>query len=153
MNNSKKQVLEFVEKYKNYLIAVLATIIALIAGLTISDKLINNKIADNTDSGIVANTKEGIIKEEVYEGLKFSNISLITENGYTTFSADVTNTTDTDNNISDVNIELKDKDDNTVITLRGNIGDTLKSGETRTITAVTKGNFKSVVTKAIAKYE
>lgn len=153
MNNSKKQVLEFVEKYKNYLIAVLATIIALIAGLTISDKLINNKIADNTDSGIVANTKEGIIKEEVYEGLKFSNISLITENGYTTFSADVTNTTDTDNNISDVNIELKDKDDNTVITLRGNIGDTLKSGEKRTITAVTKGNFKSVVTKAIAKYE
>ncbi len=153
MNNLKKQVLEFVEKYKNYLIAVLATIIALIAGLTISDKLINNKIADNTDSGIVANTKEGIIKEEVYEGLKFSNISLITENGYTTFSADVTNTTDTDNNISDVNIELKDKDDNTVITLRGNIGDTLKSGETRTITAVTKGNFKSIVTKTIAKYE
>lgn len=154
MNNSKKQVMEFVEKYRNYLIAILAVIIALIAGLTISNKLINkNKIADNTDSGIVANTKEGIIKEEVYEGLKFSNISLITENGYTTFSADVTNTTDTDNNISDVNIVLKDKNDNAVITLRGNIGDTLKSGETRTITAVTKGNFKSVVTKTIAKYE
>ena len=57
------------------------------------------------------------------------------------------------NIIEDTILELNDKDDNTVITLRGNIGDTLKSGETRTITAVTKGNFKSIVTKTIAKYE
>lgn len=150
----KSEVLNFVEKYKNYLIVVLATVVALTAGLVVSNKLsTKEKIAIKDKSGMVANTKEGVIKEEVYENLKFSNISLITKDGYSTFSADVTNTSNEDSNIADVNIVLKDKDGNTVITLRGNIGDTLKAGETRTITAVTKGELEGVVTKAIAKFE
>ncbi len=150
----KDEVLVFIEKYRNYLIVILATVIALTAGLIVSGKLsTKEKIAIKDKSGIVANTNEGIIKEEVYENLKFSNISLITKDGYSTFSADVTNTSNEDSNIADVNIVLKDKDGNTVITLRGNIGDTLKAGETRTITAVTKGELEGVVTKAIAKFE
>ena len=78
---------------------------------------------------------------------------MITENGYSTFTADVTNIAQNNSTISDVDIILQDKDGNEVITLRGNIGEHLKPNETRTITAVTKGELKDVTAKAIAKYE
>lgn len=151
---TKEDILKFIKKYKISLIILLVVIIALIIGLVVSDfgkeKL---NIAKNEDSKVIANTHENVIKEETYEGLKFTNISLITENGYSTFTADVTNTNQDNSTISDVDIVLQDKNGNEVITLRGNIGEPLKPNETRTITAVTKGELKNVTAKAIAKYE
>lgn len=150
---NKENIISFVKKYKLYLIIFLVVIIALIIGLIISFGFDKEEISVAEEPGIVANTSEDVVKEETYEGLQFSNISLITENGYTTFTADVTNTSDTDSTISDVDILLQDKDGNEVITLRGNIGEPLKSNETRTITAVTKGDLKDVTAKVITKYE
>lgn len=149
----KEDIIEFAKKYKIQLIIFLVVIIALIIGLIISFGFDKEQIAKNDDQGIVANTAADVIKEETYEGLKFTNISLITEKGYSTFSADVTNTTQNDSNISDVNIVLKDKNGNDIITLRGNIGGPLKPNETKTITAVTKGNLKDVTSKEIIQYE
>ena len=151
---SKEVIIEFLKKYRSCLMVVLATIVTLVIGFSISGNFSKEKISLNSkSSGMVANTNKDVIKEEVYENLKFTNISLITEDGYSTFTADVTNTGNEDSNISDVNIVLKDKNGNSVITLRGNIGDTLKAGEARTITASTKGELNGVVAKAIAKYE
>ena len=150
---NKENIISFVKKYKLYLIIFLVVVIALIIGLIISFGFDKEEISVAEEPGIVANTSEDVVKEETYEGLQFSNISLITENGYTTFTADVTNTSDTDSTISDVDILLQDKDGNEVITLRGNIGEPLKSNETRTITAVTKGDLKDVTAKVITKYE
>lgn len=149
----KEDIIEFVKKYKIQLIIFLVVIIALIIGLIISFGFDKEQIAKNDDQGIVANTAADVIKEETYEGLKFTNISLITEKGYSTFSADVTNTTQNESNINDVNIVLKDKNGNDIITLRGNIGGPLKPNETKTITAVTKGNLKDVTSKEIIQYE
>lgn len=149
----KEDIIEFVKKYKIQLIIFLVVIIALIIGLIISFGFDKEQIAKNDDQGIVANTAADVIKEETYEGLKFTNISLITEKGYSTFSADVTNTTQNESNINDVNIVLKDKNGNDIITLRGNIGEPLKPNETKTITAVTKGNLKDVTSKEIIQYE
>ncbi|CCY46887.1 unknown [Firmicutes bacterium CAG:822] len=150
---NKENIISFIKKYKLYLIIFLVVVVALIIGLIISLGFDKEEISVAEEPGIVANTSEEVVKEETYEGLQFSNISLITENGYTTFTADVTNTTETDSTISDVDIILQDKDGNEVITLRGNIGEPLKSNETRTITAVTKGNLKNVTAKVIAEYE
>lgn len=155
MKNSKKNnIVNFIKKYKISLIILLVVVIVLIVGLVLSDfskeKL---NIAKSEDSKTIANTNADVIKEETYEGLKFTNISLITEKGYSTFTADVTNTTQDNSTISDVDIVLQDKNGNEVITLRGNIGEPLKPNETRTITAVTKGELKNVTAKAIAKYE
>ena len=150
---NKENIISFVKKYKLYLIIFLVVVIALIIGLIISFGFDKEEISVAEEPGIVANTSEDVVKEETYEGLQFSNISLITENGYTTFTADVTNTSDTDSTISDVDILLQDKDGNEVITLRGNIGEPLKPNETRTITAVTKGDLKDVTAKVITKYE
>lgn len=149
---TKENVMEFIKKYKMFLIVFLVAIIALIIGLIISFSFDKEKIAKNEER-ITANTAENVIKEETYENLKFTNISLITENGYSTFTADVTNLSTETSDISDVNIVLQDKKGNEVITLRGNIGEPLKANETRTITATTKGELKDVTAKKITKYE
>ena len=148
---NKEKALKFIKKYKLQLIIFLVVIIALIIGLIISFnfKKVNIAITDE----VIANTNEEVIKEETYEGLVINNISLIMKNGYSTFTADITNTNQTDSNIKDINIVLKDKTGNEVITLRGNIGQTLKPNEKRTITAVTKGNLKNVYSKEIKAYE
>ena len=152
---SKNDFRQFLKKNKIPLLIFLVVIIALIVGLIISFGFRKEKIglAKNDNQGASANTSQNVIKEETYENLKFSNVSLITENGYSTFTADVTNISTNNSDISDVDIVLQDKDGNEVITLRGNIGEPLKPNETRTITAVTKGKLKNVTAKAIAKYE
>ena len=150
---NKEATIAFVKKYKIQLIILLVVIIALVIGLIISFNFDKVRLVKKDDQKIIANTSADIIKEEVYENLKFTNISLITENGYSTFSADVTNISQTNSDISDVYIILQDKNGNEIITLRGNIGEPLKPNETRTITAVTKGKLINVTSKVIAKYE
>ena len=156
MKKSKKQnIMNIIKKYKMPLIALLVVIVSLVIGLIISFGFEKEKLAannNNNEQKVVANTEEGVIKEETFQELQFTNISLISENGYSTFTADVTNMGQEDSNVSDVNIVLQDKDGNEVITLRGNIWTTLKPNETRTITAVTKGELKGVTTKVIAEY-
>ena len=137
-----------------YLKIVLGGLFFILLVLTMWLKLKSNndsKKLVNSEDKKYANTEQGIVKEEEVEGLNFSNISLITENGYTTFTCDVTNTSDSEINMENVDIVLKDKNDNTVITLLGNIGDLMKPSDTRTITASAKGEFKNVVTKAISR--
>ena len=95
---NKENIISFIKKYKLYLIIFLVVVIALIIGLIISFGFGKEEISIAKDPGIVANTNAGVVKEETYEGLQFSNISLITEDSYTTFTADVTNVTETDNN-------------------------------------------------------
>ena len=117
----KKNAIDFIKRNKIPLLILLVVIIALIIGLVVSSNI--GKESDNItkkepEEGMTANTNAGIVQDATYQGLKFSNISLISENGYSTFSADVTNTNATDSNIADVNIILKDKDGNEVITLR-----------------------------------
>lgn len=151
----KAKAIDFIKRNKIPLIIFLVVIVALIIGLIVSFNIggKSDNITKNEEEGMVANTNQGIISETTYEGLQFSNISLISENGYSTFSADVTNTTATNSTISDVNIILKDKNGSEIITLRGNIGEPLAPNETRTITAVTKGKFSNATTKEIAAYE
>ena len=138
-------------KYFKIILGVLAIILALLSFWFLKGRE-NKKIA-KADDIVVANTNEGVIKEEEFNGLKVSNISLITEKGYTTFNADVTNTNSEETNFENININLLDKDGNVVITLLGNIGTGLKANETRTITASAKGEFKNVTSKAIVSYK
>lgn len=98
-----------------------------------------------------AHTEASIIEEETYNGLKFSNISLITDDGYTTFTADVTNVSEEVSTVENVHIELKDENGTVVISLVGNVGAGLEPGATKTLTASAKGEFRSVVSKTITE--
>lgn len=93
--------------------------------------------------------EEDIIKDEKTKGIKFTNISLLTKNGQTTFTADVTNTTSKDIKTEDLDVNLLDKNNKVVITLRAHIPNGLKKNETKKVSASAKGEFKNVVSKVI----
>ena len=101
------------------------------------------------DSEIHSHTEKGIIKEEEYKGVKFTNISMLTEKGYTTFTADVTNVSKENIETERLHISLKNKDGKEIIKLLAYIPGGLKVGEIKTITASAKGEFNDVVSKAI----
>ena len=113
----------------------------------------NKKIASLDDKKVFAHMEPDIVKEETYENLKMSNIIMITDNGYTTFTADVTNTGEDALEYDNVNIELRDEEGNIVVVLLGNIGEDLKANETRTISASAKGEFRNVSSKTISQHE
>lgn len=150
--NKLKKILDY--KYSKIVLATLAILLVTVPYLVMNKpKNKNKKIAKTEETKKFAHTDQDIIKEEEYQGLKFSNIALITDGGYTTFTADVTNTSDEESDIENVNIELKDANGNTVVTLLGNIGSPLKPNEMRTITATTKGELKNVKAKVISDYK
>mgnify|MGYP001084448401 CR=1 FL=1 len=62
---------------------------------------------------------------------------------------DVTNPTQGEINIEQVNFNLKDKDGNSVIVLLGYIGEPMKAGETRTITSSVTTDLSKVKSKTI----
>ena len=143
-------IIESIKRHKKIAIILLVIILIMLMLAIICALSADNE--KSKDPEIIANTNEGIIKEEDYNGLVFSNISLITEKGYTTFTADVTNTNSEVSNISDVNINFYDENDNLIMSFRGNIGEDLNLGETRTITSSTKGNLNKASYKTITEY-
>lgn len=128
---------------------IVLALVALILNVAKTTK--DEKDATKKEESLSAITAEGIIKEEEYNGLKFTNISLIKENKIYTMSLDVTNTTEQAIEVEQVNIPIKDADNNTLITLLGYIGDPLKPKETRTITAGTSADLSKAFTKEITE--
>ena len=133
-------------------LSIIMTVLIILIIILIIVLCVNNSNDKKLKPEVITNTNEGIIKEEDYNGLVFNNVSLITEKGYTTFTASVTNRNSEVSNISDVNINFYDKDDNLIMSFRGNIGDNLNPGETRTITSSTKGNLNKASYKTITEY-
>lgn len=108
-----------------------------------------NKVSIKQDNKIFAHTSEGIIKEEEYNGVKFSNISMLTENDYTTFSADITNVSGEDISKERLHVVLKDSNGKEVIKYLAYFPGGLKKDETKTITASAHGNFTDAEVKEI----
>lgn len=141
------KVLNIVNKRKKLFILIGALLIIVIALILAIPKL--KKQVSIQDNNIYAHTDEGIIKEEEYEGIKFNNISMLTKDSYTTFTADITNTTDSDITKERLHVQLKDKDGKDVIKYLIYFPKGLKKGETKTIEAVAHGNFTDAYTKEI----
>ncbi len=124
----------------------------LIIGLVLLFMSIPEKKTKLSDVEIFRHREEGIVKEEEYKGIKLTNIKMVTEGEYTTFSATATNVSDSDINIENFYIELKDKNGSSVAKLLGYIPDGLKKGEVKQIRSTAKGSFKSAYTKEIVDY-
>ena len=88
---------------------------------------------EKKEQSTVVNTNEGVIKDQVVEGLKMTNTSLIYENGISTLITEVSNNTGADYNLNEFNIAVKDASGNVITTLKGYVGGTIPNGETRTI--------------------
>lgn len=84
------------------------------------------------------NNNPNIIKEQVLENLSITNVSIaIDDKNISTFSADVTNNLDGENNIETIEIIFKDKDGKILTILNGYIGANLKKGDVSKISAQT----------------
>lgn len=130
---------------------LLITMIIFFISLPKANKEEKEKKIISEDSGIHFHKEKEIVKEEKYEGIKFSNISMVTKGEYTTFSADVTNESKQDIEKERLHISLKDKEGKEIIKLLVYIPKGLKIGETKNITASAKGEFNEVVSKEIVE--
>ena len=108
-----------------------------------------NRVSIIQDNKIFANTSEGIIKEEEYDGIKFSNISMLTKDDKTTFTADVTNVSNSEITKEKLHVVLKNGDGKEVIKFLAYFPGGLKKNETKTITAFADGSFKEAEVKEI----
>lgn len=82
---------------------------------------------DNQEvTGPIGNTNESIIAEQTVDGIKFTNITLVSENENTVFTADVVNTTETATDVKSFNIIYKDQDGKEIVTLLVYVGKNLE---------------------------
>lgn len=101
----------------------------------------NNGKDDTNVVTPIANTDEAVVGEQIIDGLKFTNVTLISEGESTVYTADVVNTTDTAIDVKSFNIILKDKDGNDLVTLLGFVGSTIAPNESAQITSSVSMNL------------
>lgn len=93
----------------------------------------NKKPDDNNGNTIItepsANTEDGVVGEQTIDGLKFTNVTLISEGESTVYTADVVNTTDTAIDVKSFNIIFRDKDGKEIVTILVFVGSNIAPNE------------------------
>lgn len=127
------------EEKKKILIMVLCGILVFVLVFLLAFGLFRGKDSKDktTENDTHANTSEDVIKDQEVEGLRFSNTSLIMENGGSKLTTEVKNLTGEDIDLQSFDILVKDKDGKEMVTLLGYVGEVIKADETRIITSET----------------
>lgn len=143
--------MEKILKNKKVIIGIIIILLIILA-LALMNKTSNKKeVLLNENSYVISHTESGIIRDEEFEGIKFTNISLITDGDYTTFTSDVTNISNNDLSLEKVHVLLKDREGKVLSKLVIYIPGGLKKDEVKTIKASTLGRFEDVISKEIVK--
>lgn len=146
----KKHSKELLKENKKLLaIAIAAAAVILVASVVFGITASNNDKAK--DNGTKAITAAGVVKDETFKELKFTNSTLVKDNDIYTLTMDVVNTSKQASKITEVNIPIKDKDGNEIITLLGYIGRELAPDEKAIITASTSADLSGAYTKEITE--
>ena len=95
-----------------------------------------------------ANTNSGVTKEQTVSGLKISNVMLVVKEEGSTFTADVTNTTDKEIQ-GTLDIIFKTSTDKEVTSILGYFGDSIKPGETKQISTNTSRQLNENIIKSV----
>jgi cytoskeletal protein RodZ len=129
------------------IILIIVIIVAMVVRITIKpNENTNNNISSNEEK-VIINTNKGVTKEYEEDGIKFNNTSLISQDGESYLTVEVTNTNSTDYQLNEFHITLKDKDGNNVVSyidennqeinyLVGYVGETIASGETKQVVTI-----------------
>ena len=143
----------FFKTYQDVIIPVIIVIVVILLSFILF--LVANKTTDNTgekdENKVKAITEKGVIKDEEFHGLKFTNTVLVKKGNIYTLSMDVKNTSKETVNVTSVDIPIKDKKGDEIITLLGYIGKELKPDEQVTIIASTSTDLSKAYTKEIAE--
>ena len=145
--NKKKRIILLV-----VLLIVLIIIIAL-AFFYMSKKPKEIKVPRKTEDKYVTNSNDnsGVIEEQEVDGLKISNVMLIINEEGSIFTADITNTTDTEIS-GTLDIIFKTSTNKEVTSILGYFGENIKPGETKQITSNTSRQLKKNIIKSV-KYK
>lgn len=95
-----------------------------------------------------ANDNNGVIKTQKVDGLKISNVMLVVKEEGSTFTADVTNTTDKEIK-GTLDIIFKTSTDKDVTSILGYFGNSIKPGETKQINTNTSRQFNKNIIKSV----
>lgn len=106
---------------------------------------VDNKVDDNDKPTEIANTKDDIIKNVNIDGLEIQNVALVINEGKSTYTADVINTTEAPIEVLSFNMSFADADGNELSNLLGYVGKTLNPGESSTITSYTETDLTNAV--------
>ncbi len=75
------------------------------------------------------------LKDQIVDNISFDNATLDVNEDTSKFEVEVTNLNDSNYSLSTISIIFKDINKNEIITLQGYIGNKLKTGETKILTA------------------
>ena len=137
---------------KSKIILILGIIAILIIGIAtffmLNPKEI--KVPRKGDDVIVttANTNSGVTKEQTVSGLKISNVMLVVKEEGSTFTADVTNTTDKEIQ-GTLDIIFKTSTNKEVTSILGYFGNSIKPGETKQISTNTSRQLNENIIKSV----
>ena len=99
----------------------------------------DKKKDDNKENTTVtepsANTDDAVVGEQTIDGLKFTNITLISEGESTVYTADVVNTTDAAIDVKSFNVTFKDKDGKEIVTILVFVGSNIAPNESASVSA------------------
>ena len=135
---------------KKQIIILIALIIIIIIVMGLSAFfLTRDEEVDTSEEYITnANDNEDVIKEQEVSGLKISNVMLIVSEDGSTFTADVTNTTE--NTITgSLDIIFKTSTDKEVTSILGYFGGSIEPGETKQISSNTARQLKKNIMKSV----
>lgn len=93
------------------------------------------------------NLNEDVVKDQVVEGIKLTNTSLLIIDGISTLETSATNETQNDFYLDEFTITIKDADGKVIVELPGYVGDTIAAGQTKTINSsvdIDLSNAKSI---------
>ena len=136
------------KKKQIIILIVLIIIIIIVMGLS-AFFLTRDEEVDTSEEYITnANDNEDVIKEQEVSGLKISNVMLIVSEEGSTFTADVTNTTE--NTITgSLDIIFKTSTDKEVTSILGYFGGSIEPGETKQISSNTARGLKKNIIKSV----
>lgn len=109
------------------------------------DNKVDNKVDDKDKPTEVANTNDDIIKNVNIDGLEIQNVALVINDGKSTYTADVINTTEAPIEVLSFNMSFADENGNELSNLLGYVGKTLNPGESSTITSYTETDLTNAV--------
>ena len=109
-----------------------------------------NKDKENDDKFVTsANDNSEVIKEQIVDGLKISNVMLVVKEEGSSFSADVTNISDKEIKGKTLEIIFKTSTDKKVLDLLGYFGDSIKPNETKQINTNTSRRLNKNIIKSV----
>lgn len=134
-------------KKKTFIIMLILGIVFVTACQKKTEGQDNDPNAEKPREETIANTNADVIKEQIIDGLKIDNISVVITKEHTDFTADVTNTNIESVYVKSFDIVFKDELGNEITRMLGFVGTTLEPNASKAITAgieMDLSNVKSV---------